>query len=432
MKYIFRLILSSLLSLLLCSCGGGGGGAGCSLAVGALACSGGGSSTITASAAPTVSTSYSLLHSMASSSEGASPQATMIQVGGVFYGTTQSGGLGYGGVYSVNTAGQVTLIHAFTGGTSDGAIPFAGLVLGSDGNLYGTTTNGGLNKNGTVFKVALSSGVASWAGVVYSFGASNSGDGAGPFGGLIQGSDGVFYGTTFQGGANNLGTVYRITLIGGVVAETPIYSFGTLANVDGAYPQSSLIRDSSGVMYGTTSSVGSSSGTAIGGGTVFAINTAGNLTTLHTFAGGTTDGATPYSPLLLGADGFIYGTTTAGNDSGSTANAGVVFRLSTAGAGYKVIYSFNGTTIDGSSPAGNLLQINNVIYGTTQNGGNYGKGTIFSVTTLGVENMVYSFGSNSDGATPYAGLTAGADGYYYGVTSSGGANSSGAIYKFHP
>jgi alpha-tubulin suppressor-like RCC1 family protein len=75
----------------------------------------------------------------------------MIQVGGVFYGTTQSGGLGYGGVYSVNTAGQVTLIHAFTGGTSDGAIPFAGLVLGSDGNLYGTTTNGGLNKNGTVF-----------------------------------------------------------------------------------------------------------------------------------------------------------------------------------------------------------------------------------------------------------------------------------------
>jgi uncharacterized repeat protein (TIGR03803 family) len=80
----------------------------------------------------------------------------------------------------------------------------------------------------------------------------------------------------------------------------------------------------------------------------------------------------------------------------------------------------------------NLLQINNVIYGTTQNGGNYGKGTIFSVTTLGVENMVYSFGSNSDGATPYAGLTAGSDGYYYGVTSSGGANSSGAIYKFHP
>ena len=381
------------------------------------------------------------MHSMASSSEGASPQATMIQVGDVFYGTTQSGALGYGGVYSVNLAGVVTLIHAFTGSgvNSDGAIPFAGLVKGSDGNLYGTTTNGGLYNNGTVFKVSLSSGVASWAGVVYSFGASSR-DGAGPFGGLIQGPDGAFYGTTFQGGGDkNLGTVYRITLIGGVVAERVIYSFGTSPN-DGAYPQSSLILDSSGTLYGTTTSVSSLNGTASGGGTVFAIKTTGNLTTLttlHTFTGSTTDGATPYSPLLLGGDGYLYGTTTLGSGSGSTANAGVVFRLSTDGLLYKVIYSFYGTTdgfgsADGSKPTGNLLQINNVIYGTTQSGGNYGKGTIFSVTTLGVENMVYSFGLSSDGATPYAGLTAGSDGYYYGVTSNGGVNSSGAIYKFHP
>ena len=425
MIYFYRLLFITLTCLILSACGGGGK-AGCSVAVGGLACAGGnsgGGGGGGGSSNPT--SSYSVLRSMGlNASEGAGLQAPLVQVNGVFYGTSQNGGsASLGTVFSVTATGQVTTIHSFVGGATDGAIPFAGLTVGSDGNLYGTTTNGGPNGYGTVFKVALTSGVATWSGVVYFF-AGGVSDGANPFGGLIQGSDNAFYGTTTYGGTNNFGTVYRITLIGGVVAEAPIHVFSGALGVplgDGEYPQSGLIKDSAGLMYGTTSGGGSA-----GVGTVYSVSTTGVTVILKQFS--TIDGATTYASLLLGTDGNLYGTTTAGGSSG----LGVAFSLSTNGLTYNALHSFTGLTTDGSTPYGNLVEINSILYGTTRYGGNYNSGTIFSLTKTGTETMVYSFGAPSDGANPYAGLILGSDGYYYGTTSAGGTGSNGTVYKFYP
>ena len=425
MKYFYRLIFIFVTSLLLSGCGGGGGKTACSLAVGSLACSGLNSNS-GSSGSNGLTTTYSVLHSM-SNIEGANPDASLIQVNGVFYGTTQAGGAqSLGTVFSMNTAGQVTTLHSFVGGATDGAIPFASLVAGSDGNLYGTTTNGGSTGNGTVFKITLSSGVATYNGVVYSF-IGGLTDGANPYGGLVQGSDNAFYGTTTYGGTYNLGTVFRITLVGGVVAEAPIHIFSGTVNNDGSNPQSGLIKDSAGLLYGTTSAGGTGNV-----GTVFSISTSGSsFTTLHQFD--TTSGAIPYSPLLLGSNGNLYGNTSAGGSN----NLGVVFTLpTTVGGTYTVLHHFTGSTSDGSTPYGNLVSINNNIYGTTWFGGAKDSGTLFSITPIGVTSVVYSvvysFGSSSDGANPYSGLTLGPDGYYYGTTASGGSNSIGSVYKFYP
>ena len=421
MKYFYRFVLIFVTSLILSGCGGGGGKAACSIAVGSLAC-GGVNSNSGSGGSPGLTTTYSVLHSM-SNIEGASPDASLIQVNGVFYGTTQTGGAqSLGTVFSMNTAGQVTTLHSFVGGATDGAIPFAALVAGSDGNLYGTTTNGGSTGNGTVFKITLSSGVATYNGVVYSF-VGGLTDGANPYGGLVQGSDNAFYGTTTYGGTYNLGTVFRITLVGGVVAEAPIHIFSGTVNNDGSNPQSGLIKDSAGLLYGTTSAGGTANA-----GTVFSTSTSGSsFTTLHQFD--TTLGSVPYSPLLLGSNGNLYGTTSAGGSN----NLGVVFTLpTTVGGTYTVLHQFTGSTSDGSTPYGNLVSINNIIYGTTWFGGAKNTGTLFSVTPTGVTNVVYSFGSSADGANPYSGLTLGADGYYYGTTSSGGSNSVGTVFKFYP
>ena len=104
----------------------------------------------------------------------------------------------------------------------------------------------------------------------------------------------------------------------------------------------------------------------------------------------------------------------------------------TVGGTYTVLHQFTGSTSDGSTPYGNLVSINNNIYGTTWFGGAKNTGTLFSVTPIGVTSVVYSFGSSADGANPYSGLTLGADGYYYGTTASGGSNSIGTVFKFYP
>ena len=203
-------------------------------------------------------------------------------------------------------APALTSLYSFTGG-ADGGLPGAGLVQGSDSNFYGTTSGGGTSGNGTVFRISPSGSLTN----LWEF--TGGSDGASPYAGLVQGSDGNFYGTTYGGGANGNGTVFRITPSGTL---TTLWSF--TGGSDGAYPYAGLVQGSDGNFYGTTSAGGTNNA-----GTVFQINSAGGLTTLYSFSGGA-DGESPWAGLIQGSDGSFYSTTYEGGSYGY----GTVFKLS--------------------------------------------------------------------------------------------------------
>jgi uncharacterized repeat protein (TIGR03803 family) len=222
---------------------------------------------------------------------------------GNFYGTTGAGGASDDGtVFELTPSGTETVLHAFPKvGSSDGEIPYAGLIQGSDGNFYGTTYFGGSSAFGAVFKVTPSGTET----VLYSF--AGGSDGEHPYAGVIQGSDGNFYGTTYQGGASGHGTVFKITPSG---TETVLYSFAG-GSSDGANPEAGVIQGSDGNFYGATYLGGAS-----GLGTVFELTPSGTETVLHAFAGGIGDGGNPSANLIQSSDGNLYGSTYAGGTSG--------------------------------------------------------------------------------------------------------------------
>ena len=339
-------------------------------------------------------------------SDGAQPTAGLVQGSdGNFYGTTSQGGASETGtVFKITPSGTLTTLHSFAGG-SDGEVPFAGLVQGSDGNFYGTTYLGGVNEFGTVFKMTPTGTLTS----LYNFAASG---GVLPVAGLVQGSDGNFYGTTTGGGANNAGTVFEITPSGTL---TTLYSF---ARSDGDDPYGGLLQGSDGNFYGTTTGGGASNGN----GTVFKITPRGILTTLYSFAG--SDGANPYAALVQGSDGNFYGTTAGG---GASNGNGTVFKI-TPGGTLTTLHSFAGS--DGANPYAALVQgSDGNFYGTTQQGGaNNGNGTVFKITPSGTLTSLYSF-AGSDGALPGAGLVQGSDGNFYGTTGGGGAYNDGTVFR---
>ena len=226
--------------------------------------------------------------------DGANPQAGLVQGSdGNFYGTTREGGTNdFGTVFQITPNGALTSLYSFTGG-SDGEYPMAGLVQGSDGYFYGTTW-GEMNPIGTVFKISTN-GVLT---TLYSFGGGN--DGANPQAGLVQGSDGNFYGTTEDGGTNGSGTVFKISTNG---VLTTLCSFGSLVEES----SSGLVQGSDGNLYGTSGFVHGPN-IVVSLGTVFKISTNGALTSLFSFTGGI-DGAIPEAGLVQGSDGNFYGTT---------------------------------------------------------------------------------------------------------------------------
>ena len=361
------------------------------------------------------------LYSFTGGNDGGEPQAGLVQGSdGYFYGTTGGGGTnGYGTVFKVSASGALTSLYSFTGG-NDGAQPYAGLVQGSDGHFYGTTEGGGTNGNGTVFKVSTTGTLTS----LCSFGGN---DGAYPSAGLVQGSDGYFYGTTEGGGTNGYGTAFRIGTTG---ALTSLCSFGVN---DGAYPSAGLVQGSDGMLYGTTYNGGKLGGigfsphnlTLTGYGTVFQITTNGMLTSLYSFSG--SDGRNPQAGLVQGSDGYFYGTT----DYGGTARGGTVFKISPTGA-LATLHSFTGDN-DGANPAAGLVQgSDGNLYGTTEFGGPYEDifpGTVFKISTNGALTTLYSFTGGNDGANTAAGLVQGSDGYFYGTTDYGGTNNAGTVFK---
>jgi uncharacterized repeat protein (TIGR03803 family) len=296
---------------------------------------------------------------------GASPRAGLVQVlDGSFYGTTYIGGSNNAGtVFQVATDGTLTTLVTFA--NAGGAYPIAGLIQGGDGNFYGTTAIGGTNGYGTAFQVMTNGALAT----LVSFDINGT-NGASPYAGLLQGNDGGLYGTTYQGGTSGYGTIFKLTTNG---TFTSLYSFN--GTNDGGNPYAGLVQGSDGNFYGTTFNGGTN-----GYGTVFEFATNGVLTTLVSF--GNTNGAYPQAGVIQGSDGNFYGTTTAGgaytNQYGS--GDGTIFKLGTNGT-LTTLVSFDGT--NGASPEGGLVQtVDGSFYGTTANGGTNGYGTIFRLSVI--------------------------------------------------
>jgi len=350
--------------------------------------------------------------------------------------TATSGGISTSTTVNVvPVPGQMTLtfIHNFQGDRQTNGP----LFQASDGNLYGTTRAGGANFCnggrfcGTAFRVTPSGAET----ILYSFGASPL-DGFSPLGPLIQGNDGALYGTTSRGGAHGQGTVFRITLGG---AYTILYSFGASPG-DGAVPVAGLIQASDGNFYGTTASGGANHCFQIpqsGGncGTVFRLTPAGVETVLYSFGTSPSDGVTPSGSLLQGSDGNFYGTTVNGganacSSSGATNNCGTVFRI-TPGGVETVLHSFGVSLSDGIAPQGTLIQgSDGAFYGTTVSGGGgqcgqlFGCGTVFRITAAGNLTILYAFATTNgrlDGNGPSPVLIQARDGNFYGTTGHGGA-----------
>jgi uncharacterized repeat protein (TIGR03803 family) len=300
-----------------------------------------------------------------------------------------------------------TVLYSFQGGSADGAYPQASLIQVSGGNFYGVTATGGTTNSGVMFKITPL-GVET---VLYSFG--NGSDGQVPEGTLVQDSSGNFYGTTGYGGTAIWGTVFKITPAG---VETVLHSFGN--GGDGKVPEVALVQGSDGNFYGTTAFGGTANR-----GSVFMITPLGVETVLHSFGSGT-DGATPDSALIQASDGNFYGTTT----NGGTAASGAVFKITPAGV-ETVLYSF-GSSNDGNFPLAGLIQASDGnFYGTTGSGGAANGGTVFKLTPAGVETVLHSFGSGTDGTIPEAAMIQASDGNFYGTTASGGTGDSGTIFK---
>lgn len=332
---------------------------------------------------------------------------------GNFYGTTPAGGTHHQGtVFKIDSAGNLTTLHSFSGFPLDGAAPTAGLVQGTDGNFYGTTASGGLFYQGTVFRMTP-------AGVLILMHSFNGfmGEGAIPTAGLVQGSDGNFYGTTVSGGAHYKGTVFKITSLG---ILTTLHSFGDSSG-DGAGPTAGLVRGTDGNFYGTTASGGTSYQ-----GTVFRITPAGAVAVLHSFSASTTEGAAPLAGLVQGGDGNFYGTTAIGGMH----YQGTVFNIEPTG-NLTTLHSFSGSPNEGGGPLAELaLGSDGNFYGTTAAGGAYYQGTIFKITSTGNLTTLHSFsGSPTEGTGPVAGLVQGSDGNFYGTTAAGGAHYRGTVFS---
>lgn len=369
--------------------------------------------------------------------DGSGPQYVYLVQGtdGQLYGTAgNGGGNGVGTAYKITTAGAFTQLYSFCSqaACADGELPYAGLVMTGNGNFYGTTTctnNCSSGPGGTIFEITPSGTYS----VLHTFVGT---DGSYPYDNMILGSDGNLYGTTLYGGnvtgnvcsGNGCGTVFKITPQG---KFTSLYSFK--GGSDGQWPTARLLQGSNGNFYGTTTLGGNFTFTGGGGGTVFEITPAGKLTTLYSFCSqsGCPDGVGPYGGVVQISNGTIYGTTSLGG-----ANAyGTFFKL--VGKKLTTLYNFcsvQPNCADGNYPYGGLIQASDGnLYGTT-NGGGPSAGTVYEFIPPGTLNRLHSFCSQSqcpDGALPYGGgLLQATDGNFYGTTLQGGEqNQYGTIFR---
>jgi uncharacterized repeat protein (TIGR03803 family) len=330
---------------------------------------------------------------------------------GNLYGTTSyGGGNGQGAVFRVTPSGTLTAIHSFCSlaKCADGANPYTSLIQASNGDLYGATYYGGASNGGTLFKITSSGTLTT----LYSFCSKKScADGAGPEGQLAEDSAGNIYGTANYGGASNLGTVFKFSTTG---VLTTLHSF---SGADGEYPEGGLVA-ASGVFYGTAEYGG-----AKGDGTVFKITTAGAETTLHSFTG--SDGYSPRGWLVDVAGTTLYGTT-----AGGAKGEGTVFAMTSAGK-VTTLYTFCSlaSCADGAVVTAGLMQATDGnLYGVTDAGGAHGDGTAYELTLKGVLTTLHSF-DGTDGDGPQGGLVQDTNGDFYGITEFGGSSNDGTVFS---
>ncbi len=358
---------------------------------------------------------------------------------GNLYGTAYSGGkYNWGTVYKLRNrmgAWSFALLYSFTGG-NDGGEPAARVVFGPDGSLYGTTILGG-SDYGTVFNLKPPptpppTVFAPWVDtVVYRF--QGKPDGANPgFGALVFDASGAMYGTTENGGLQDQGTVYKLTPSGQGYTESVLYSF--TGGSDGYFPVGAVAFDRLGNLYTTTFYGGTN-----GDGAVIELMPSGGgwvAKTIHSFAGAT-DGARPFSGVIVDSSGNLYGTTPTGGANGG----GTVYELTPSGGSwtFQVLYAFGGRTDGG--PLGSLVMdtVGN-IYGTTHGDGHYRWGNVFKLSPSGGGGWTYAdvydffcLGSPcSDGEGPVGELILDVDGNLYGTTSLGGVYGGGVVFKLAP
>ncbi len=411
---------------------------------------------------------------------GSSPKGTLVfGSDGQLYGTTQTGGTvstGLGTVFKCTTAGVLTTLVNFSGstGVALGQSPNGGLVAHADGGFYGTTSTGGVNNVGTIFRISASGelstlvnltaaptlaklkqasdgnfyGTTTGAGGSLGHGTVLKGPPGGAMsvvttlvptvgttawasrGGFMQAANGDMWATSAAGGiaAGNSGAVFKISPAG---VMTTVTGFGGTVSPFGSSPQSELILGADGQHWGTTSTGGST----VSLGTIFKVNTAGTLTTVLSFSGTTAPnlGSSPQSPLTLGVDGNYYGMTSAGGNVST--GFGTLYKVTPAGV-QTTLVNFTGPSgaNPGASPQGAMVQATDGnFYGTTNSGGVRNLGTVFRMTPAGMMTSLASFGGNNigelRGQNPIAGLVAGPGGAMYGVTNTGGIYNQGTLFR---
>jgi uncharacterized repeat protein (TIGR03803 family) len=392
-----------------------------------------------------------LLHNF-NGKNGASPKGLIFDASGNLYGTTYYGGtglcwdgygLGCGTVFELTPKSgggwSEKVLHDFTNNNNQdgGVYPSDGVIFDASGNLYGTTGHGGVHTYGTVFELMPKTGGGWTEKVLYSFKADK--DGWWPSAGMVFDSSGNLYGTTYYGGGiscsdgrgRGCGTVFELTpASGGGWTEKILHRFNGNYS-EGVGPRASLIFDSSGNLYGTTSN----------GGTVFELTPKlggeWGLKVLHTFGRNGKDGNNPAGSLIFDASGNLYGTTSDGPPQGyngpcydgTDLGCGVVFELTPKVAGgwtEKILHYFKSDGKDGYHPSTNLIfDSSGNLYSTTSRGGPNDNGTVFEMTRDGdgnwMESVLHSF-DYKNGFGPDA-LIFDASGNLFGTTWGGGSGN---------
>lgn len=356
---------------------------------------------------PVEAQTFTVLYTFTGGNDGGTPMATPILYNGNVYGTTQGGGANHSGVvYEMNFASRHEApLHTFTG--ADGSGPIAGLVQGSNGQFFGVAYRGGQYNDGTMFKLSPSGTFT----LLHSF-AGPPTEGIGPAGTLVFDPMGDLFGTTYVGGnSKGWGTVFEYS-VGGV------FQTGQSFSPDGALPRAGLLFNA-GKLYGTTCGCGY----LPYGGTIYEV---GVQSALYTFTGGA-DGSQPLAGLTSDGMGNLYGTTSAGGSGNFGLGYGVVYKFNLATSTLTVLHTFTGP--DGAVPASALSwDTAGNLYGTTTEGGAYGYGNVFELSPLGVMTTLHDFTGGADGAKPNAGVLVDSVGNVWGAASAGGSTQSPGGY----
>ena len=363
--------------------------------------------------------------------DGVMPRSLVQGTDGNFYGVGAEGGHNGGGsIFKVSPAGTVTSLYIFClmEPCRDGYRP-NGLVLARDGNFYGTTEGGGDAGGGVIFRVPPSGTVTT----LYSFcaGLQFCTDGVAPEGELIQGSDGALYGTTFHGGKHDGGTVFKITLSG---VFTSLYSFCSQSPncADGTNPTAGLVEATNGMFYGTTSRGGANCTIYSGCGTLFRISSTGVFTTLYNFCAqpNCADGLFPETSLIQPVlDGKIYGTTSSGGQVNTTcpSGCGTVFKIASTGGALTILHAF--TNSEGAQVQNLMQATDGSFYGTALTGGSANLGTFFKMDSAGSVTVLFNFCDDASCKLTFnpSGVMQATNGLFYGTTLGIG---NGAVFTF--